>query len=130
MSNNKILNSSVVQSQLKTDLPNFTSGSVVNVYYRIIEGVNKDGQPKERIQIYSGIVIKIHNKKSLDTTFKVLKVASGGIKTVRTFPLHSPFISKIEIVNRQRGRRASLYYLMDVKDPIKSLRAKPVKATV
>lgn len=129
MSSHKILNSSVVKAQLKTDIPKFTSGSVVNVHYKIIEGVNKDGQPKERIQIFSGIVIDRHEKNSLNATFKVLKVATGGIKTMRTFPLHSPYVSLIEVVANKRGRRATLNYLKQVKDPIKAIRSKKNKET-
>ena len=120
MSNNLIHKSSVVQSQLRQDIPIFTTGSVVSVHYKIKEGT------KERIQIFTGIVIDRHEKKSLNATFKVLKVATGSIKTVRVFPLHSPNILKIVVTSLQRGRRANLRYLMGVKDPIKAIRSKKV----
>lgn len=122
MSNLKIQKSSVVQAQLRKDLPKFVVGSLINVHYKIIEG------KKSRTQIFSGIVIDIHERTSLDATFKVLKVAVGNIKTVRTFPLHSPSIEKIEVVKLQRGRKATLNYLKLKKDPIKSLRSKVVNA--
>jgi large subunit ribosomal protein L19 len=113
-------NSNVVKSHMREGLPKFTVGSVIKVYYKIIEGT------KERIQIFQGIVIDIHGKTSLDSTFKVLKVATGGIKTVRVFPFHSPNIDKIEIISLQRGRRANLNYLLGTKDPIKAIRSKKV----
>lgn len=118
MSNPKIQKSSVVQAMLRTDIPEFCVGSVVSVHYKIKEGT------KERIQIFTGVVINRHEKNSLNATFKVLKVAVGQIKTMRTFPVHTPAILKIEVLNYQRGRRANLNYLIETKDPIKAIRAK------
>jgi large subunit ribosomal protein L19 len=123
MSHYLIAKSSVVQQQLRTDIPDFSSGSVVEVFYKIIEG------NKERIQSYKGIVTaKKHGSKSLDGTFTVLKVASGNIKVKRTFPIHSPLIDKITVHTYNRGRRSKLYYLENVKEPTKAVRTKSVKA--
>jgi large subunit ribosomal protein L19 len=51
----------------------------------------------------------------------------------RTFPVHSPTISKIEVVTRGRVRRAKLYYLRErrgKKARIKERReAGPVRET-
>lgn len=122
MSNQKLRNNSVVQSQLRTDIPEFKVGSVVEVHYKIIEGT------KERVQVFAGIVINRKSGYGIDGTFTVLKVATSSIKVERTFPLHSPMIEKIVVKNLQRARRANLRYLHDVKDPIKSVRAKSIKA--
>lgn len=121
MSSHLIHSSKVVQAQLRKDIPFFTVGSVVSVHYKIIEG------NKERIQIFTGIVIDRHKKSSLEATFKVLKVGAGSVKVTRVFPLHSPQIDKVVVVKLQRGRRATLNYLADIKDPIKAIRSKPVK---
>ena len=95
----------VQQSQLKTDLPVVTPGDNVDVHVRIIEGV------KERIQVFSGVVMKIQGG-GLDQTFTVRRiVANEGVE--RTFPMHSPRIAKIDIVRRGDNRRAKLYYLRD-----------------
>jgi large subunit ribosomal protein L19 len=124
MSNLKILNSSVVKAQLRTDLPEFKPGTSVDVHYRIIEG------DKERIQVFSGVVISCRNGNGNDASFTVLKNATAGIKVERVFPLHSPLISKIVLITPlQRGRRSKLYNLRDVKDPAKSVRTRKVKAT-
>lgn len=95
----------VQQSQLKTDLPEITVGANVDVHVRIIEGA------KERIQVFSGVVLKMQNG-GLDRTMTVRRiVANEGVE--RTFPIHSPRIAKIEVVRRGDARRAKLYYLRD-----------------
>ena len=95
----------VQQSQLKTDLPEITVGANVDVHVRIIEGA------KERIQVFSGVVLKLQNG-GLDRTMTVRRiVANEGVE--RTFPIHSPRIAKIEVTRRGDARRAKLYYLRD-----------------
>jgi large subunit ribosomal protein L19 len=123
MSHHLLRDNSVVQSQLRNDIPEFTTGCVVNVHYKIQEG------NKERVQIFSGVVIKKRAGNGLDGTFSVLKNATAGVKVVRTFPIHSPYIVKLELVSGlQRARRSKLYNLKTVKDPLKALKVKPLKA--
>jgi large subunit ribosomal protein L19 len=122
MSNLLLQTSSVIQNQKRTDLPEFKTGCVVEVHYKIKEG------DKERIQVFTGVVIKRHAGNSLDATFSVLKNSTNGVKVIRTFPLHSPWVEKIVLVSPlQRARRSKLYYLKSVKEPIKALRVKPIK---
>ncbi len=122
MSNSLIQKSKVVTAQLRNDIPDFKAGSLVDVYYRIKEG------NKERVQTFSGIVVDIHSGKTLDATFTVLKVATGNIKVERTFPLHSPFIEKVVVTAYKRAKKANLRYLHDLKDPIKAVKSKAIKA--
>jgi large subunit ribosomal protein L19 len=125
MSNKLIANSSVIKQQLRTDIPEFSAGSVVEVFYKIIEG------NKERVQPFKGIVVaKKHGTTTTDGSFTVLKVASGSIKVKRTFPIHSPLIDKVIVHTLQRGRSSKLYYLEGVKDPAKSIRSKKVTPKV
>jgi large subunit ribosomal protein L19 len=123
MSNQKIMNSSVVKAQLRSDIPFFRVGSIVTVYYRIIEKTEKGGA-KERIQAFKGIVINMHEKKSINATFSVLKVSAGAVKVKRIFPIHSPMIDRVEVNVLQRAIKANVRYLTDVKSPEKSIRAK------
>ena len=58
-------------------------------------------------------------RASATSSFTVRRV-SFGIGVERIFPLHSPMISTIEVVQRGRVRRAKLYYL-------KSLRGKAAR---
>jgi large subunit ribosomal protein L19 len=66
---------------------------------------------RERIQLFQGAVIR-RQGDGLRETFTVRKV-SFGVGVERTFPVHSPIVSKIEVVSRGDVRRAKLYYLRD-----------------
>ena len=98
---------SIEREQMRMDLPNFNAGDTVKVHFKIVEG------EKERIQVFEGLVIR-KRKGGVGATFTVRKV-SYGIGVERIFPLHSPRIEKIEIVNRGRVRRARLYYLRQLR---------------
>jgi large subunit ribosomal protein L19 len=88
---------------LKTDVPEFSPGDTVRVYVKIREG------EKERIQLFSGIVIA-RRAGGIRETFTVRKI-SGGVGVERIFPLHSPIIDRIEVERKGAVRRAKLYYL-------------------
>ena len=103
--------------QLRMDLPRFKSGDNVKVHFRIVEG------EKERVQIFQGNVIRIHRGAS-NSTFTVRKV-SDGVGVERIFPLHSPFIERVEMVTEGSVRRARLYFLRNLKG--KAARIKPKK---
>ncbi|QCZ36959.1 50S ribosomal protein L19 [Mycoplasma nasistruthionis] len=107
----------VEKSQLRPDVPNFTTGENVKVFVRIKEN------GKERVQLFEGLVI---SKKESGTreTFTVRK-DSYGIGVERTFPLHSPLISHIEVVRKNKVRRKKLFFMRDRKG--KSARLKEIK---
>lgn len=98
------------------DLPNFSVGDTVRVHFKIVEG------EKERIQIFEGVVIR-KRKGGVGATFTVRKV-SYGIGVERIFPLHTPRIEKIEVVNRGRVRRARLYYLRHLRGKAARIKTK------
>ena len=82
-------------------------GDQIKVHVKI-----KEGQ-KERIQIFEGILLA-RNNTGIRETITVRKVSFGqGVE--RIFPLHSPIVDKIEVVKRNRVRRAKLYYLRKLK---------------
>jgi len=92
---------------LRTDLPDFRPGDTVKVHVRVVEG------NRERVQVFQGVVIR-RSGGGVRETFTVRKI-SFGVGVERTFPLHSPSISKLELVQRGRVRRAKLYYLRDLR---------------
>lgn len=93
------------KSQLRSDIPQFKVGDTVRVYCKVKEG------DKERLQLFEGVVIARHNG-GLRSSFTVRKV-SYGIGVERIFPLHAPFIDRIELGTVGRVRRAKLYYLRE-----------------
>lgn len=95
------------KEQMRTDIPDFKTGDTVKVHARIKEG------EKERIQVFQGVVIR-KRKGNTGASFTVRKV-SYGIGVERIFPLHSPFIDKVEILSRGKVRRARLYYLRKLR---------------
>ena len=99
---NLIVNS-ISQEALRTDLPDFKAGDRVTVHYKIKEG------NKERIQLFQGDVLQRRNS-GIDEMFTVRKI-SNGVGVERIFPLHSPFIEKIEVNRRGKVRRARIFYL-------------------
>ncbi len=93
----------IEQEQIKKDIPEFKTGDTVKVHTRVIEG------DKERIQIFSGIVIA-RNGASQRKAFTVRRISYGeGVE--RVFPLYSPRVAKIEVIKRGKVRRARLHYL-------------------
>jgi len=97
----------IEQPFLRTDLPDLRPGDTVKVHVRVVEG------NRERVQVFQGVVIR-RSGGGIRETFTVRKI-SFGVGVERTFPLHSPSISKLELVQRGRVRRAKLYYLRDLR---------------
>ena len=92
-------------AQLKESVPSFNVGDTVRVSAKIKEG------NRERIQVFEGTVIKRQNGSNRET-FTVRK-SSNGIGVEKTWPLHSPIVTKIQVVRKGKVRRAKLYYLRD-----------------
>ena len=91
------------QAQLKKDIAEFRIGDSIRVHTRIVEG------EKERVQAFTGTVIA-RKGSGLSETFSVHRVAYGeGME--RVFMLHSPRITKIEVMKEGHVRRSKLYYL-------------------
>lgn len=89
----------------KKDLPEFSVGDTVEVAVSITEG------DKERIQVFSGVVIA-KKGKGINRTFTVRRIVQGeGVE--RTFPFHSPKIGEVRVKKIGVVRRAKLYYLRD-----------------
>ncbi|MFQ5702082.1 MAG: 50S ribosomal protein L19 [Acidobacteriota bacterium] len=103
------------QKDLKDGIPSFSSGDTVKVSVKVKEG------DKERTQVFQGVVTGIRGG-GLQRTFTVRKV-SARIGVERIFPIHSPMIGKIEVVQRAKTRRSKLYYLRERVGKAARLRA-------
>lgn len=97
----------IEKAQLQANRPVFRAGDTVRVHVRIQE------DEKSRIQPFEGVVIARKGGSSRET-FTVRRISYGeGVE--RTFPLHSPLIEKIQVIQRGSVRRAKLYYLRQKK---------------
>lgn len=93
----------IEKEQMKKTVSPFSVGDQVDVSVKIIEG------DKERIQVFSGVVIA-KNGGGFKETFTVRRIVQGeGVE--RVFPIHSPKIADIKVLKSGRIRRAKLYYM-------------------
>jgi large subunit ribosomal protein L19 len=100
---NQALLKKIESTQFRKDNPKFEVGDSVRVHTKVVEG------DKERIQIFSGVVIGKRGT-GMNETFSVRRISYGeGLE--RIFPLHSPRVDKIEVEREGTVRRAKLNYL-------------------
>jgi len=101
---------------LRSDIPEFRPGDTLNVHVRVTEGT------RERVQVFKGVVIR-RQGGGVRETFTIRKV-SFGVGVERTFPVHTPTISLIEVATRGDVRRAKLYYLRDLRGKAAKIKEK------
>jgi large subunit ribosomal protein L19 len=94
------------REQEKQEVPILRSGDTVRVHVKVVEGT------RERIQVFEGVVIAVHGKVGLSTSFTVRRLAHG-VGVERTFLVHAPRIDKIEVLRHGQVRRAKLFYLRE-----------------
>src|SRR5439155_20552207 len=93
----------IESEQFRKNPAKFNVGKSVRVHTKAVEG------DKERIQIFSGVVIGMRGR-GLNSTFTVRRISYGeGVE--RVFPLHSPRVEKVEVERQGNVRRAKLTYL-------------------
>jgi len=102
MSKTELLDA-VESKSLKKNLPHFEVGDTVDVSCRIKEG------DKERVQIFSGVVIS-RKGRGINEYFTVRRIVDNeGVE--RIFPINSPNIIDVKAVRSGERRKAKLYYL-------------------
>src|SRR5437868_8086426 len=100
---NQALLEKIESEQYRKDKTTFGVGDSVRVHTKVVEG------DKERIQIFSGVVIG-RRGHGLNETFTVRRISYGeGVE--RIFPMHSPRVDKVEVERKGSVRRAKLTYL-------------------
>src|SRR5438552_13764516 len=93
----------IESEQFRKQPAKFNVGDSVRVHTKVVEG------DKERIQVFSGVVIG-RRGRGLNSTFTVRRISYGeGVE--RVFPLHSPRVDKVEVERQGNVRRAKLTYL-------------------
>jgi large subunit ribosomal protein L19 len=102
-----LLMEKIEKEQMRVDMPDFRPGDSVRVHVKIREA------GKERVQAFEGVVIR-KRRGNVSSTFTVRKV-SYGVGVERTFPLHSPMVEYVEMVQHGKVRRSRLYYLRQLR---------------
>jgi len=102
-------------------IPVLMPGDTARVSTKIKEG------SKERIQVFEGVVIKKQGGTGIGASVTVRKI-SYGIGVERTFLVHSPMISKIQVVKRAKVRRANIGYLRGLTGKSAKLKEKQFDA--
>ncbi len=93
------------QKEYGKSFPEFRVGDTIRVDYKIKEG------DKERTHTVEGIVIKMQSEMNR-RAFTVRRTSYGEGMEI-TFPLYSPNLERIELVQnaKRQPRRSRLYYL-------------------
>ena len=100
---NQALLDKIHSEQYRKDDAKFAVGDSVKVHTKVVEG------DKERIQIFSGVVIG-RRGRGLNSTFTVRRISYGeGVE--RVFPVNSPRVDKVEVERQGSVRRSKLTYL-------------------
>ncbi|KAL5099040.1 hypothetical protein RYX36_003367 [Vicia faba] len=82
--------------------PDIRTGDIIEIRLEVPEN-------KRRLSLYRGIVISRQNA-GIHTTIRVRRIIAGtGVEI--TFPLYSPNIKEIKVVQHRKVRQARLYYL-------------------
>lgn len=110
----------IEKRQMRVDHYFVKTGDKVSVHTRIIEG------EKQRIQIFTGDVIAVNNGRNSNRTTITVRKMSSGFGVEKIFPLHSPMIEKIEMLNRGRIRRGKLFYQRNRKGNAAKIKPKNV----
>ncbi|KAF8772899.1 hypothetical protein HU200_005295 [Digitaria exilis] len=100
-----ILNKEAVEKvRSEREIPDVQPGCIIQMRLQVPEN-------KRRESTLKGIVIARRNA-GINTTFRLRRLVAGiGVESV--FPLYSPNIKEIKILDRKKVRRAKLYYLRD-----------------
>src|SRR5581483_1846689 len=100
---NQALLDKIESEQFRKQPVDFGVGDSVRVHTKVVEG------DKERIQIFSGVVIG-RRGRGMNSTFTVRRISYGeGVE--RVLPVHSPRVDKVEVERKGSVRRAKLTYL-------------------
>ncbi|EXB36262.1 50S ribosomal protein L19 [Morus notabilis] len=106
----------VEEAKAQREIPDIRPGYIVQlkVFFTHEQEVPEN---KRRVSIMKGIVIARRNA-GLNTTFRIRRLVAGvGVESL--FPLYSPNIKEIKVLDKKKVRRAKLYYLRDKMNALK-----------
>ena len=110
----------IEKTQLRDKLPQFQPGDTVRVHVRI-----KESETKERLQAFEGVVIARKHGGARETI--TVRKTSFGVGVERIFPLHATIVDHIDVIKRGRVRRATLYYLRELRGKAARIRERDTR---
>ena len=87
----------------KKKVPEFRVGDTLEVHIRVKEG------DKTRVQVFEGVCIR-RRGGGAGASFTVIKESHGDV-VEKIFPLYSPTLEDIVVVQKGKVKRAKLYHL-------------------
>lgn len=110
----QIIDKEAVQEvRAKREIPDIRPGYIIQLKVEVPEN-------KRRVSTIKGIVIARRNA-GLHSTFRLRRQVTGvGIESL--FPLYSPNIKEIKVLDKKKVRRAKLYYLRERQNALKGLK--------
>ncbi len=109
---------SLIEAKPKSGIPALTPGDTVKVSIKVVEG------DKERIQVFRGVVIRL--RRGVAGPHITVRRVTYGVGVERTFPLYSPRVEKVEVLQHGKTRRAKLYYLRGLSAKASRIKEKRV----
>ncbi|CAA7039790.1 unnamed protein product [Microthlaspi erraticum] len=100
----------VEEVRTRREIPEIRPGYIVQLKVEVPEN-------KRRVSTVKGIVIARRNA-GLNSTFRIRRLVAGvGVESM--FPLYSPNLREIKVLDKKKVRRAKLYYLRDKMNALK-----------
>ena len=99
---------------------NLKPGMIIRVHQKVKE-MNTKGEEKKRIQIFEGMVISVKHGNETGATFTVRKI-SEGVGVEKIYPVHSPIVTKVELVRQLKVKRSKAYFLRSYKKKLKEVK--------
>lgn len=89
---------------------NFKAGDSVKVYYKV-----REGETATRSQVFPGLVLAVRGEGA-SKSFTVRHVGADKVGVERIFPLNSPNLEKVEVIQKGRSRRAKVYFVRNLTE--------------
>ncbi|GLU21526.1 hypothetical protein SLE2022_376590 [Rubroshorea leprosula] len=100
----------VGEVKAQREIPEIKPGYIVQLKVEV-------PQNKRRVSLVKGIVIARRNA-GLNTTIRIRRLVAGvGVESL--YPLYSPNLKEIKVLDKKKVRRAKLYYLRDKMNALK-----------
>lgn len=95
------------------------TGMTIRVHQKI-KDVSPNGEEKERVQVFEGIVVVVKGN-GVSRTMTVRKI-SDGVGVERIFPLTLPSIVKIELTKKHKVRRNNISFIRETKKRLREVK--------